>query len=380
MRQTRSRWGSHPVRNSGVRRGVLGVVSLLLAVSGAGAEELHSRFFRDVTVGSGVHYQHWNGEGDLSIQELSIPVTFILPVGKKLSLDLVTGTGFASLDQGESNSLGGLRDTKIRVSYVIGDELALLTAGLSTPTGHTGLDDQEQQVSAYLAQNALGFRTPNFGQGLDVNVGVATARKLGETVVGLGAGYLLKGRYVPQDGGLDYTPGSELSLTAGLDYKVLDGDGKLTLDVVYTLYGRDEREGRKVLQSGNKVRVQALALLRAGGFNWRFHIIERSKGKNTSYAGPSSQEYSNGNQLEGGLSLTRAISPSLSLRGLADVKVYGDNDFDRGEATMLGLGPGIRVRLSPGRFIDLNAKCSRGDIDGSTLSGIELGGGVWIEL
>ena len=49
----------------------------LVAGGGVQAEEMNTRFFRDVTLGSGLHFQRWSGEGDLSIREFSIPVTFM---------------------------------------------------------------------------------------------------------------------------------------------------------------------------------------------------------------------------------------------------------------------------------------------------------------
>ena len=359
------------------------LITLALALLGSGpveAEEMHTRFFRDITLGSGVHFQRWNGEGDQTISEFSIPITFIVPVSKKLSLDLVTGSGFATLDRGSSTSLNGLTDTKVRASYIVGDEMALITAGLSTPTGKTELDASEQMVSLYLSQNALGFRTPNFGQGLDINVGVATARKLGEMVLGVGVGYLMKGEFTPWDGGTEYAPGNELSLTAGLDRKVMDGEGKLTLDVVYTLYGEDKTNNIKTYQSGNKILVQALGRFKAGGLDWRVHLIERSKAENTSYWGINESASSNGNQLEAGLTVLKSQSRSLGLRGLVDLKLYGENEFKRGKATMFGIGPGVNYKLSPRRSLDLNLKYCRGSLDDASLSGIDLSGRIWIRL
>ena len=375
--------------------GVFLLALFLLATTPARGEELHTRFFRDITLGSGLHFQRWSGEGDLSIQGFSIPITFIFPVSKRLSLDLVTGSGFASLDRGTSSSLSGLTNTKIRASYILGDEVALVTVGLSAPTGKTGLDDEEQGVSNYLSQNALSFRTPNFGQGLDLNVGIATARKVGEMVFGLGVGYLLKGEFTPRAserdsvtgiwaGGLPYQPGKELSLTAGADRKILDGAGKVTVDFVYTLYGEDENQdrimGTTTFQSGNKILVRGLAQFEAKGLDWRVHLVERSKGKNTSVVLGSETEFSNGNQVEAGVSVLKSLSTSLGLRGMVDLKLYGANDRDRGKATILGLGPGVRYKLSPARFIDVNLKYGRGSIDDATVSGIELSGGIWIRL
>ena len=346
----------------------------------AGADELHTRFFRDTVLGSGGHWQYWSGEGNLSLREISVPVNFIWPVSSRLSIDLATGSGFAQVDRGASNSLKGLTDTKVRVSYIAGEEKLLLTAGVNTPTGRTELDGEEQLVSAFLAQNVLGFRAPNFGQGLDISLGAATAARLGETVWGLGVGYLLKGEFTPLEGGADYTPGSELSLTAGLDRKIMDGDGKLTLDMVYTLYGEDELGGEKIFQSGSKILVRALGRFRPGATDWQMQLVERSKAPNTQLFGVFEEEVSNGNQLEGKISALRRLSPRWSLGGRAEAKLYGDNDFGRGEASLFGLGPGLRYTVAPGTFFDLNGAYSLGTIDGADVWGIDIGGSIWIRL
>ena len=353
---------------------------LLLAGTPLQAQEMHTRFFRDVTVGSGIHFQRWSGEGDLSVRELSIPVTFIMPVSKRLSLDVVTGSGFATLDQGGSSDLNGLTDTKIRASLIVGDELALITAGVNTPTGKKELSAEEQQVSNFLSQNALRFSTPNFGQGLDVNVGVATAKKVGETVVGIGVGYLLKGEFTPREGGGDYKPGAEISLTAGLDRKVMAGDGKVTVDAVYTIYGEDELNGAKTFQSGNKLMLQGQGILNTRAATWRLYAIERTKGKNTSHSGGRASEFSNGNQFEAGVSVLKTSSGKIGLRGLADFRLYGANDFDVGKASMVSVGPGVRYKLSPTRFIDINAQYSKGEIDNASVDGIDVSGGIWLRF
>ena len=354
-------------------------VGLVLA-GDAGAEEVRTRFWRDVVVGSELHFQLWSGESDLEVREFSIPFVFVVPLGRRLSLDLVTGSGLATLDQDESSDLKGLTDTKIRASCILGDELLLLTAGVSTPTGKTELDEEEQEVSNFLSQDGLDFRTSTFGQGLDLNVGLALAYKLGETVFGLGAGYLRKGEYLPQDGEPEYQPGDELSLTAGLDREVMDSRVQLTLDATYTRYGGDRQEGERVFQSGNKVLVQALGRFRAG-IDWQIHLSGRIKGRSTSYTlAEEETEYTNGNQFEGGLAaMVGGVGP-LRLRGVADLKFYEDNEFDRGEVTIWGVGPGFRLRLAPGTFVDLNARYSRGHIDAADVTGIDLSGGVWIKL
>ena len=365
------------------------VALALLLGAGAGleAQDKQTRFFRDIMVGGGLHYQSWSQEGEPDISEFSIPLVFIWPLSKRLTVDLVTGSGFASLDTTGSNSLGGLTDTKVRASIILGDEVGLLTAGVSTPTGKTGLSVEEQEVSNSLAQGAFNFRTPNFGQGLDLNVGLAMARKVGETVFGLGAGYLLKGEFTPRDQGPDYKPGSELSLTFGLDRKMMDGGGKVTLDAIYTLYSDDEQDGKKVFRSGNKLLVQGLFRAKMMGLDWGVYLMERLRGKSERFQDGRIDEVSNGNQLEVGGSVTKNLSPGLALRGLVDLKIYADNvselggiKFEQGEATLLSAGPGIRLKLGPGRFLDLNARYGSGKIDTRKATGMDVSGGIWIRL
>jgi len=361
-------------------------VAVLVLARGAEAQGLQTRLQRDVMVGSGLHYQSWSRDGHADISELSIPLVFIWPMSRKMSLDVVTGSGFASLAD-DAGSLSGLTDVKIRASYIIGDEAALLTVGVSAPTGQTGLDEDQQEVSNSLAQSALSFRTPNFGQGLDVNLGLAMARKMGETVFGLGVGYLLKGEFTPSLGGDAYTPGSELSLTIGLDRKLMDGDAKLTLDAIYTLYSDDEQAGTKTFHSGNKLLVQELLNLRVAGLDWQIHAAQRIRENSERFRGEIASQVENGMQVEAGVTATKNLSSEISLRGLFGLKQYADNVTDlgavkmeQGEAAIITVGPGLRFQLGPGRYLDLNAQYGTGEMDTDSVSGIEISGGIWIRL
>ncbi|MFC1525994.1 hypothetical protein ACFL6X_04185 [Candidatus Latescibacterota bacterium] len=371
---------------------ILRTVCLAAMVMGSAqpgvTQEPATRLFRDISLGSGAHYQYWSGDGDLSVQEVSVPVTIVLPVTRRLSLDAVSGTGFATLDRGASSSLNGLTDTKVRASLILGDELALITVGANTPTGKTGLSEEEREISRVLSQNALRFRTPNFGQGLDINAGLATARKIGDNVIGLGFGYLLKGEFEPADGGPKYTPSPEMSLTAGIDRKLFGGDGKLTLDAVYTVYGEDEREGTTAFESGNKLLLQVLGQRRGKRLEWRIYALGRMKEDSRSHARTGTVDLSNGAQYEGGLSLLTRGSGRLNLRAMAQVRQYEAGDtfgsggavVQAGEATIFSAGPGLRLRLSTKSFLDLNLQGARGKIDGDSVTGIDISGGLWIRL
>ena len=359
----------------------LGLICLVCGLAGPATaqEELRSRLFRDVVAGGGLHFQHWSGADNLEVRQFSVPLTFVWSLNKRLSLDMVAGSGFATLDQDASTSLKGLTDTRIRASCILGDELLLLTAGVSAPTGKTELDDQEREVSNFLAQDGLGFRTPSFGQGLDVNLGAATAHRIGETVFGVGAGYLIKGAFTPQHGGAEYQPGNELSLTAGVDREIMAGDGQLTLDLIYTLYDQDEQEGTKAFQAGDKILLQALGMFRAG-LDWRVYLSGRTRGRSTSYTVDSEVEFANGEQFEAGLSAATIGAGPVQVRALGDFKLYADNEFNRGEAAIWGAGPGLRLKMSSASSIDLNFKYLRGSIDAADVSGVDISGGIWIKL
>ena len=207
-----------------------------------------------------------------------------------------------------------------------------------------------------LSQNGFGFRVPHFGQGLDMNIGIALARELGETTLGLGVGYLSKGGFTPRAGDRVYLPGDELTMTAGLGRQVLEGDGRLLLDVVYTRYGEDRQGGERVFKAGQKVLVQALGLFKLKEMDWRFYLAERSRGRNTNYQAAFSDEWSNGNQLEFGLAVTKSVSQAVGLRLIVNSKLYGDSGFDtddRAEVLLFGGGPGVRLKWSPQRFVDI---------------------------
>ncbi|MEW6753452.1 MAG: hypothetical protein AB1505_21085 [Candidatus Latescibacterota bacterium] len=351
-----------------------------------GAQVPQTRFHRDVVLSSGLHYQTWSPEGSPAIGEVSVPLALVYPVSRRLSLDLVTGSGSASLGEG-AGSLSGLTDTKVRASYILGDEAALVTVGISAPTGKTGLTQEEQAVSSALAQGALNFRAPNFGQGLDVSLGLAVARQVGETVLGVGAGYLRKGEFTPSAGGAAYAPGSELSLTAGVDRRLRGGDGKLTVDAVYTLYGKDQQDGATVFAPGSKLLVQGLLALRGRGLEWRVHATGRLRGASERSQSGTTARITNGGQFEVGASLLKEVSPRWALRGVASAKAYADNvselgalRVEQGEATILSAGPGVRLHLGTGRFLDITARYGTGKMDGASTSGIDVGTAVWLRL
>ena len=111
----------------------------------------------------------------------------------------------------------------------------LITFGMNLPTGKSALESEEYSVASVLALPAFNFRVPSLGQGLDIHLGLSTARELGDFIFGAGMSYLMKGGFKAfKEYDEDYNPGDELTITAGID-RELGSEARLTGDLQYTL-------------------------------------------------------------------------------------------------------------------------------------------------
>ncbi|MFQ6115103.1 MAG: hypothetical protein ACE5NG_13650 [bacterium] len=343
------------------------------------------RLQREMTTLAGFSFETWKAKED-KVSQFALPVTFIYPVNSKIRVDLTTSPAFTTLNTGQKNTLNGLSDTRIRSHYLTGNDKFLLTFGLNLPTGKNSLTTEEFNVSNVLSIHSFNFRVPNMGQGLDLNVGLATAAEVGGFVVGGGISYLLKGTFKPfKDYDYKYNPGDEISLSAGLDRKMeLFGyDARITGDMVYTIYSSDKGNGNKVFKSGNKFMIQCMSYVRMELLDIIVSFKERMKAKNKTGIGDVFEEErknSNGNELEISGQGIYPYSEDLRLKGLLDLKFYGNNDYDTGGAFLLGFGGGGQFRYSEQIVLDGSLQFYVGSIkstdESTSLTGFKLSGGL----
>lgn len=212
------------------------------------SQSLNSSFSRRTDLQTGIAMQTWS-TGDDRITEVTIPVTFIMPINKNLTLSAVTSSAMASLTSAE-NTLNGLTDSRITATYLTPDNHFLFTAGVVMPTGKTGLQGDQSAVASALAVYPLDFNVPSFGQGLSLSFSGVCAYQLENYILGGGLALVYKNGFKPYtDSDLKYKPGTEFSINIGGETNAKNrGPVKFTLDLTYTMYGADQYDGTEVFE------------------------------------------------------------------------------------------------------------------------------------
>lgn len=333
---------------------------------------------------SGAYFQSWSKSDD-RVSQFSIPINYILPITSRLNFDITSGLAYAERTTA-INGLDGLIDTRVRASYLTLSDNLLLTAYLTFPTGISRLKGDQNEVASALSDDALNFRTPNYGQGYRLNLGGAYAKKVSRyLILGGGAAFLLKKAFKPFAGNeLEYQPGNEMVLTLGIDIggKTL----KLATDASYISYQADKSAGQDIFKSGNKLYINSRLLYNAQPFALTLYLQNRSKGKNEKGIGLLAEEAlnSNGNQIDVGGIVSFLLGRSTTIKPLFGVKIYSKNEYlDRG-ALLYSVGSGLEHRFSRRISFDGILRFSKGELkslNSSTgVTGIEIGGGIRYRL
>jgi len=342
-------------------------------------------FERYINGSSQVCYQYWKAKDD-QVQQFTVPMTFVLPVNENLILNMVTGPAFSNLATKDVYSLNGFSDTRLSGSYLFNNEKVLLTFGTNIPSGKSALTQEEFSVASVLASHALNFRAPILGQGLDFSTGVAVVHDYADFVFGAGLGYLYRGKYQPfADYDYNYDPGNEFSFSGGVDY-FIGRQNKLMFDISYTLFGNDNANGSKVFKSGNRLSIQAVAYFQREFISYIFSLRNRIQAKNHIGSGElvPERQNSNGNELDimgmGLLTLDR----TTTLRGLLEGRIYSDNAYGVGSATIAGLGAGVSRNLTAWLNVDAECRFYFGSIHAGTenvgLTGFQFSAGFRVYL
>lgn len=369
---------------------------LLLCLAGMLATDLHAQPVpqyltaqrRPVHVSLGVLYERYDGlafqdgqeEKDVSISQLSMPVSAFVPLGRRLSLSLLAAPATTTGDAAEASltSVGGMNDVQLGLLYQqeVGRGSIVANLGVNLPSGKTALSEDEFATLFFLSQSAFEFRAPSTGLGLGLAPGVTWAVPLSDDLAfGLGAAYQYRGPYHPlaQADGSNapaYDPGDELILTAGLDYR-LTPTASVSGDVTYTRYARDKQGGDEIFQSGAKV-TGTLMYRAYFGFN-ELRLVGRYRSKAPSSLLAAGQEFRKESEptvpdqlLVQGLYRHR-LSRAVTLGLVARTRLFGDTLlFDRIQLYDLGLTP--EIALSERLRLVLQLQGTAG-----TFSGVETG-------
>ena len=228
-------------------------------------------------------YQRYEGD-ETTISQVSFPLAAYVPVGRRLSLTLYAGASQASgtVDGVDLAGLDGLSDAQVIVGYgrEIGGASLVVTLGANLPSGRHALSDDEFETLRQLSRDVYRFRTPSFGQGLNLSPGLTWAMPLGHRVVlGAGLSYQHRGSFEPlADMEQRFDPGDELAFTGGLNYR-LGRTAALSGDVTYTTYGVDRQGEVDLYESGDKTTVTLQLRSFFGYDEMRLVAHYRSRGK-----------------------------------------------------------------------------------------------------
>lgn len=356
------------------------------------AQTDRSQFIRHQTLKPGIHFKTWSfseSSGLDSFTEFALPVVYSHPINERLAIDVITAPFISSVKQtgGETVDLTGLTDTFVRGSYLIGDNLALLTVGLSLPSGKTDLDARELQLAGLAANRPLDNPVTNFGTGLNLNVGLATAQQWGEWVVGLGVGYASRGEYETSTLAepVDISPGNEINLTFGVEreFEGSNGNSKLLADFIYTNYGEDDFAGRQPYEAGDKFLLRGQYLFPLAVFDPVILALTNRFRLDNETSNPALAD--NGNEFELRATFIQPRSETFNLKYILHAKLYSDTENEAEGALIYGIGGGITLRVTDTISIDPTLIFSTGSINAGPdseidVTGIEFSGGVLVRL
>ncbi len=218
-------------------------------------------------------YSFDQGLGAEAAQLFMVPVAVRFPIGSQVSLDVFSAWAEGKVERaGTEFSLSGVVDTRVKASYQA-TPWALLSVGVSLPTGKASHDSEEAVVAAVLATDLLGFQEATWGTGLAVTTAAATAVQAGSFGIGFAGAYSVRGQFEPQSGSeLTYQPGNETRFRIGIDRNF--GNSTLTAGGTFMRYSQDQANGLNFFQAGNRLRFDAAYAFRAGAGVWTLYAAD----------------------------------------------------------------------------------------------------------
>jgi hypothetical protein len=362
----------------------LGTGALLaLAVTPASAQLGIAGSFKGYTFDAGL--------GPTAAELLIVPVALRIPFSETFQTDIMGAWAQGRVErEGATYQLDGIVDTQVKMSWTAAPWM-VLSLGVNAPTGNESHDTEEAVVAAVLATDLLGFRESTWGTGLAITSGIATARRMGQWGLGLGASYRMADGFEPaSDQEVVYEPGDELRLRLGLDRNIGEA-GKLSLGVTVQDFSEDQLDGRNLFQAGNRLMVDGAYSFRLGSQTWTLYgsRLWREKGdlflaivnSGGDVVGDSTVATEKQELLSFGLIGAIPMGSLYRLRPTLDFDVQsreGPNQTDVGSGWMLGVGADFPLRLFGTYDLFPRARYTRGNIRGDAggdfgVSGAEVG-------
>jgi len=333
-------------------------------------------------------YSDWTIETDATtsdISQMTIPLSGFIPLQDNLELRFFAANSSSNLDNGEIEyTLSGLSDLRLQVNSAFSDDRFLFSAGLNLPTGKKKLSHtDEQPVMAVLTQNYLSFPSRRLGEGFGLNLLAGAAASLGSSRIGGTVMYQLNGSYQAYEGDGDYTPGNIFSLGANADTR--SGNIILAGDVIFTTYGIDKLDGRKVFKQSDQLEMRAGAGYAVDNYGFDGELRYLMRGRNERYDNDETLDYRLkvfGNEFSAAGRFTYRPQPAWYLAPLLELRFISGNEFEDerqlGGASNIGFGCDLGYMIGSGFDFGIGFKYYTGSADGGNinLSGSRLSAGI----
>ncbi len=391
----------HSTLSKYLRYIVHGMVVLLffaisLSAQSVGFGYSEKLLFRGVTgISMSAGQQEWKLADLGKLRQQSLPVSIAVPLGNRILFSVSNSPASAKHD---TTTVQGLVDTKISMSYVVPGDKVWVNGSVSVPTGKTKLTPIEAQVTKLIAQSALGYRVPVFGQGLNANLGFAYAYSVSRRfVIGIGSSFLYKNKYTPivipgnSSAKFEYDPGEEISGNIGFDYTTQSKATRISFDATGTYYFPDKLNNVKIFLSGIRGMGFLVLSQKWGITTHAVQLRGRFRSQNTVYDTTSSSKYKSAQHYEAQYSLSFAVARWLSLTAYGESKNYTSDQFplngaiiETGTAKVNSGGIDCGIPISSLFYFSFGGRYNIGKITidniERSVSGIEFNGGLRVSF
>ncbi|MHB1048981.1 MAG: hypothetical protein ACYC09_02790 [Bacteroidota bacterium] len=282
--------------------------------------------FRGVTgITMGAVQQQWTIKDTGTFTQRSFPVSVSLPITSRMLFSI---TNAGAITSSGPATVQGIVDTRVSISYVFPGDKFWFIGGANFPTGKTALSATEIGLSKFISQTAFTFKVPTFGQGYGGNIGMAYATPITRRLVfGIGTSFFYRGSFEPiqltsSSSSLDYDPGDEFSMNAGIDYTTYAKTARMSFDITATLFFDDKLSGEKIFRSGPRAMAFIVYSLRTDEYHHLLNGRVRYRLKNVFYSNGISTEYDAAVHLEGQYSVSRQLNEWLMGTGVLEMKYF----------------------------------------------------------
>lgn len=323
-------------------------------------------------------------DSETKLDQVYLPV--IATVRLSAAWDVVLSSAMSGssleLENLPASKLNGASDVTAQALFRPAGDRILLQAGVNLPTGKKELDDEELAVAQILAHPVLGFPVKQLGRGFDVSAGAALAGPLGGGLSGgMGVGVVIPGAYALLAGQEDFTPGTEIAVSGGLDLGADGseaGSGILRLDATYRYFGKDKIGDTEIFEEGAQIELQALGRTSMGELGLSALARSVLKSDNTVLA-PAGDDVGDiteaaGASVFGQLGADYPFGEAVRAGVQGEFRLYDGSEGARADGSAIGAGPYVMLGLADRGWLRAGAMLLSGSLEGGDAGDTDLSG------